>query len=202
MRRAVLLVAIFLVTLVSPVLSTAQANTGGDTLVCCDASTVDLYLIGGDNNKRLTPFAADLGEDPQSFTAETSINSQESIGRWLLPNTWGGTVEFNMDVFHELRGLQRRCSNPKRNSHREHRFQTFSQELDQGSSFLAQGAGSLTFDIDVETLTASGSSNIELNSPFRPLCSAFRQPTQNWNSSGGARTRIRPLKPRFPLWTS
>ena len=74
MRRAVLLVAIFLVTLVSPVLSTAQANTGGDTLVCCDASTVDLYLIGGDNNKRLTPFAADLGEDPQSFTAETSIN--------------------------------------------------------------------------------------------------------------------------------
>ena len=46
MRRAVLMVAIFLVTLVSPVLSTAQANTGGDTLVCCDASTVDLYLIG------------------------------------------------------------------------------------------------------------------------------------------------------------
>ena len=71
--------------------------------------------------------------------------------------------EFNMDVFHELRGLQRsRCSNPKRNSHREHWFQNLQSGTRPGLIVLAQGAGSLTFDIDVETLTASGSSNIEL----------------------------------------
>ena len=164
MRRAVLMVAIFLVTLVSPVLSTAQANTGGDTLVCCDASSVDLYLIGGDNNKRLTPFAADLGEDPQSFTAETSINSQESIGRWLLPNTWGGTVPSSTWTFSMNYEVSNAAGARIQNATATVSIgsKTFSQELDQGSSFLAQGAGSLTFDIDVDTLTASGSSNIEL----------------------------------------
>ena len=142
MRRAVLLVAIFLVTLVSPVLSTAQANTGGDTLVCCDASTVDLYLIGGDNNKRLTPFAADLGEDPQSFTAETSINSQESIGRWLLPNTWGGTVPSSTWTFSmNYEVSNSRCSNPKRNSHREHWFQNLQPGTRPGLIVPCTGCG-------------------------------------------------------------
>ena len=163
MRRAVFLVAIFLVTLMSPALSTVQGNTGSDTVVCCDASTVDLYLIGSDSNKRLTPFEADLGEDAQSFGVETSINSQESIGRWLLPNTWGGTVpsstwafSINYEVANAA-GVQINATATVSIGSK-----TFSAETEPGSSFLAQGVGSLNFDIDVETLTASGSSNIEL----------------------------------------
>ena len=61
-------------------------------MVCCDASTVELYLLGNDANKKLTPFAAELGEEAQSVSVETSISSQESLGRWVLPNTWAGTV--------------------------------------------------------------------------------------------------------------
>ena len=90
MRQALLLTTVLLLTVVSPFLSTAQADSGDDVLVCCDAAPVELYLIGSEANKRLTPFAADLGEEPQSVGVETSISSQESIGRWLLPNTWGG----------------------------------------------------------------------------------------------------------------
>jgi len=92
MRRALLLCAILLVTLVTPFVGTSQAASSEDALVCCDAAPVELYLIGSDSNKRLTPFAADLGEEAQSVSVETSISSQESIGRWLLPNTWAGDV--------------------------------------------------------------------------------------------------------------
>ena len=92
MRRALLLCAILLVTLVMPFVGTGQAASSEDALVCCDAAPVELYLIGSDSNKRLTPFAADLGEEAQSVGVETSISSQESIGRWLLPNTWAGDV--------------------------------------------------------------------------------------------------------------
>ena len=92
MRRALLLCAIFVVTLASPFVTPSQAASSEDVLVCCDATPVELYLIGSDANKRLTPFSADLAEEPQSVSVETSISSQETIGRWLLPNTWGGDV--------------------------------------------------------------------------------------------------------------
>ena len=92
MRRALFLCAIFLVTFASPFIATSQAAASEDVLVCCDAAPVELYLIGGDSNKRLTPFVAELAEEPQSVSVETSISSQETIGRWLLPNTWGGDV--------------------------------------------------------------------------------------------------------------
>ena len=39
---------------------------------------------------------------------------------------------------------------------------SFSAQTEAGSSILAQGAGSLVFEIDVESMTTSGSSNIEL----------------------------------------
>ena len=92
MRRALFLCAIFLVTFASPFIATSQAAASEDVLVCCDAAPVELYLIGSDSNKRLTPFVAELAEEPQSVSVETSISSQETIGRWLLPNTWGGDV--------------------------------------------------------------------------------------------------------------
>ena len=92
MRRALMLCAIFLVTLGSPFIAASQAASSDDVLVCCDATPVELFLIGSDANKRLTPFSADLAEEPQTMSVETSISSQETIGRWLLPNTWGGEV--------------------------------------------------------------------------------------------------------------
>ena len=163
MRQALLLTTVLLLTVVSPFLSTAQADSGDDVLVCCDATPVELYLIGSEANKRLTPFAADLGEEPQSVGVETSISSQESIGRWLLPNTWGGTVpsstwtfSINYEVANAA-GVQINATATVSVGSK-----SFSAETEAGSSFLAQGTGALNFDIDVESFTTSGSSNIEI----------------------------------------
>ena len=163
MRRALLLCAILLVTLVTPFVGTGQAASSEDALVCCDAAPVELYLIGSDSNKRLTPFAADLGEEAQSVGVETSISSQESIGRWLLPNTWAGdvpsstwTFSINYEVSNAAGVRINATATVSVGS------KSFSTETEPGSSFLAQGTGSLSFDIDVESFTTSGSSNIEI----------------------------------------
>ena len=92
MRQALLLSLLLVAVTLAPVLEPVQAAESDDLLVCCDASPVELYLLGSDSNKKLTPFASELGEEPQSVSLETSISSQESIGRWVLPDTWGGAI--------------------------------------------------------------------------------------------------------------
>lgn len=163
MRQAFLLTFVLVLTVFSPVLTHAEAASTDDTLVCCAATPVDLYLIGSDSNKRLTPFVADLAEEPQSVGVETSIASQESIGRWLLPNTWAGTVPsstWSFSINYEVSnaaGVQINATVTVSVGSK-----SFSAETEPGSSFLAQGTGSLRFDIDVESFAASGSSNIEV----------------------------------------
>lgn len=163
MRQAFLLTFVLMLTVMSPFLSHVEAASSDDTLVCCDAAPVELFLIGSESNKRLTPFVADLAEDPQSVGVETSISSQESIGRWLLPNTWAGTVpsstwafSINYEVANAA-GVQLNATVTVSVGSK-----SFSAETEPGSSFLAQGSGSLNLDIDVESFTTSGSSNIEV----------------------------------------
>ena len=163
MRRALLMCTILMATIITPLVGSSQAASGEDTLVCCDAAPVELYLIGSDSNKRLTPFEADLGEEAQSVSVETSISSQESIGRWLLPNTWAGevpsstwTFSINYEVSNAAGVRLNATATVSVGS------KSFSTETEPGSSFLAQGSGALSFDIDVEAFTTSGSSNIEI----------------------------------------
>ena len=163
MRQALLLTFVLVLTVASPFLTHAEASGSEDTLVCCDAAPVELYLIGSDANKRLTPFLADLAEEPQSVSVETSITSQETIGRWLLPNTWAGTVpsstwafSINYEVANAA-GVQLNATVTVSVGSK-----SFSAETQPGSSFLAQGKGSLSLDIDVDSFSTSGSSNIEV----------------------------------------
>ena len=94
MRTASFIIFVLLATMVLPFVSpTVQAtDEEGDIIVCCDASTVDLYLLGSDSNKQLTPFFAELSTESQFVLLRNSINSQETIGKWTLSNSWGGEV--------------------------------------------------------------------------------------------------------------
>lgn len=163
MRGAVLLSSLFVLTALLPLVQTVQAAETEDVRVCCDASEVELYLLGNDANKKLTPFASELAEEAQSLSLETSISSQESLGRWVLPDTWGGVIptstwEFQMNYeVTNAAGVQINATATVNIGSK-----SFSAQTDPGSSFLAQGTGVLSFDIEVEELTTSGSSNIEL----------------------------------------
>jgi hypothetical protein len=163
MRQPLLLCTLLVLTALLPLVPSGQAAETNDVVVCCDASPVELYLLGSDANKKLTPFASELGEDAQSISLETSISSQESLGRWVLPDTWGGvipastwTFAMNYEVSNAA-GVQINATATINIGSK-----SFSASTEPGSSFLAQGTGTLSFDIDVDELTTSGSSNIEL----------------------------------------
>ena len=85
MRQSLLLCSLLVLTTLMPLVAPVGADAGEDAVVCCDASPVELYLSGSDSNKKLTPFLSELSEEAQSVSLETSISSQESIGRWVLP---------------------------------------------------------------------------------------------------------------------
>ena len=61
------------------------------TKVCCEATEVDLYMIG-DTNFQLTPFDDLLSETSSSASFETAVTSSEQIGKWMLDSAWPGTV--------------------------------------------------------------------------------------------------------------
>ena len=148
---------------------------------------VELYLIGSDANKRLTPFIADLAEDPQSVSAETSITARD---HWSLapPKHLGGTVLLNMGVFHQLRGRQRSRCPTERHGHGERGFQSFSAETEPGSSSLLKGRAPEA-DIDL-IISTSGSSNIEVELTVQAVLFSVPAADAKLEFSGAANQRI------------
>ena len=163
MRQPLMMCALLVVVLLSPFATHAQAAEGDEVLVCCDASPVELYLLGSGSNQKLTPFISELGEEAQSVTLESSISSQESMGRWVLPNVWAGQVPSSTWVFSINYEVSNAAGvNINATATVNIGSKSFSAQTETGSSFLPQGTGTLTFDIDIESLSTSGSSNIEL----------------------------------------
>jgi hypothetical protein len=163
MRQPLMMCALLVVVLLSPFATHAQAAEGDEVLVCCDASPVELYLLGSGSNQKLTPFISELGEEAQSVTVESSISSQESMGRWVLPNVWAGQVPSSTWVFSINYEVSNAAGvNINATATVNIGSKSFSAQTETGSSFLPQGTGTLTFDIDIDSLSTSGSSNIEL----------------------------------------
>ncbi len=163
MRLALFLSVLLTATVLIPMTNPVSADTSDEVLVCCDASPVELYLLGSDSQRKLTPFISELGDESQSIAVESSISSQESLGRWMMPDLWQGDIPSSTWTFsiaytvENAAGVQINATATVNIGSK-----SFSAQTDPGSSFLAQGSGSLTFEIDVESLSTTGTSNIEL----------------------------------------
>lgn len=164
------------VTLWSPLLiGDARAQSTEESLVCCSSGEVDLYLVGSDSSASLTPFSAELGDDVQRVVVESSVTGQETLGTWLMPDLWagevpGGTWQFAINYeISNAAGVQINATATV-----DIGSKSFSASTEPAGSFLAQGVGTLTFDIDVEAFTSSGNSNIELTLTAQAI--AFQVP--------------------------
>ncbi len=200
MRQPLLLCSLVLLTSLLPLVAPVGAESSEDAVVCCDASPVELYLSGSDSNKKLTPFVSELSEDAQSISLETSISSQESIGRWVLPDTWGGvipsatwTFSINYEVSNAAGAQINATATVNIGS------KTFSAETEAGSSFLPQGSGALTFEIEVEELTTSGSSNIELELTAQTIVFSVPQSDASLEFLWGSEDEDSSLEATIPL---
>jgi len=200
MRQPLLLCSLLVLTSLLPLVAPVGAESSDDAVVCCDASPVELYLSGSDSNKKLTPFVSELSEEAQSISLETSISSQESIGRWVLPDTWGGvipsatwTFSINYEVSNAAGAQVNATATVNIGS------KTFSAETEPGSSFLAQGSGALTFEIEVEEMTTSGSSNIELELTAQTIVFSVPQSDASLEFLWGSEDEDSSLEATIPL---
>ena len=153
--------------LVLPFVSTSvEAADSVDTVVYSDASEVELFLLGSDSNKVLTPFLAELGEESQSVKIQNSINSQETVGKWSLPQTWEGAVpasEWTFSISYVVSNAAAAQINATATI--TIGAKSYSAQTDPGGSILAQGPGNLEFKINVEAggvLTTSSSIELEM----------------------------------------
>lgn len=176
MLRGIAVALMMAVTLWSPLLiGDARAQSTEESLVCCSSGEVDLYLVGSDSSASLTPFSAELGDDVQRVVVESSVTGQETLGTWLMPDLWagevpGGTWQFAINYeISNAAGVQINATATV-----DIGSKSFSASTEPAGSFLAQGVGTLTFDIDVEAFTSSGNSNIELTLTAQAI--AFQVP--------------------------
>ena len=175
--RPFLFVLIFIASMMSPLVDSFIGNAmAEDTVVCCDSVGVELHLLGSASSGTMSPFSQDLTETPTIATIASTITSEEIVGEWVLPKVWPGTVPANtwkVSIQYEVSS----ASGAQVNATATLKIgsQTFSSATEPGSTFLGEGTGTLTFDIDIETTSISDNGAIELTLTARSV--AFLLPT-------------------------
>ena len=162
--RVFFLLSCFLLSLFvpySPLSTTARAE---DTKVCCDATEIDLYLLG-DSDQTLTPFTDLLSETSSSASFETAITSSEQIGKWSLESAWPGTVpESTWTVEMDYTISDAGGANVNMSATVTIGGSSFTAFLGTAESlFVPQGSGTLSIDVPVEQVPVSGTSEISVS---------------------------------------
>ena len=150
----------------SPIVSTAQAE---DAKVCCDATEVDLFLIG-DGDQQLSPFTDAFSETSSSVSFETSITSSEQVGKWNLDSAWPGTVPestWSIELAYEVSDAG--GANLNMSATVTIGGSSFTAFLGVDQQFVAQGPGTITIDVPVEEVQVSGTSEISVSVSARTV---------------------------------
>ena len=119
--------------------------------VCCDSTTVELYLLGPASSGELSPFEAELSDEAEEKKISDAIAQQEEIGSWEINPSWPGsypssTWEFSIDYeVSNAGGAQINASVEV-----EIGGDTYTGTTDQSNSFLPAGSGQLTINVNVD----------------------------------------------------
>ena len=175
--RPFLFVLIFIASLMSPLAeSFVGSAVAEDTVVCCDTAEVELHLLGSASAGSMSPFSQDLSDTATTATIANAVTSEETVGKWVLPNVWPGTIPANTwQVALKYEVTDAASAQVNATATLKIGSQTFSASTEPGSSFLAQGEGTLSFDIDVDATSISDNGAIELTLTARSV--VFSLPT-------------------------
>ena len=169
-RQALLILSCFLFAIILPSNPLIEQTSAEDVTVCCDSVEADLYLLSSGSDSILSPFEDLLAETPSSASFESALTSSEQIEKWVLSPAWSGVIpestwslELNYDVS-DAGGAQLNLSAIVTIG-----GSTFTGYLDESTSFVAAGAGKITIDIPVESVTVSGTSEVSLTLNARTI---------------------------------
>ncbi len=167
--RAFLLLSCFMLSLLAPFSPLASNARAEDAKVCCEATQVDLFLLG-DVDLQLSPFADLLSETSTSASFETSITSSAQVGDWSLESAWPGTVpESTWTV--ELGYTVSDAGGAQLNMSATVTIggSSFTAFLGVDQQFVPQGSGTITIDVPVEEVQVSGTSEIAVSVNARTI---------------------------------
>ena len=175
--RPFVIVLIFLASLASPLSDSFLGEaSAADTLVCCDSASVNLHLLGSASAGTLSPFSEDLAETETTATIANAVTSEETVGKWVLPNVWPGTIPANTwDVSIQYEVSSAASAQVNATASLKIGSQTFTASTEPGNSILPQGTGTLNFAIDVDATSISDMGAIELTLSARSV--VFTLPT-------------------------
>ena len=175
--RPIFIVLVFLASMASPLSDTFLAEASAeDTLVCCDSASVNLHLLGSASAGTLSPFSEDLSDTETTATIANAVTSEETVGKWVLPNVWPGTIPANTwDVSIQYEVSSAASAQVNATASLKIGSQTFTASTEPGNSILPQGTGTLNFEIDVDATSISDMGIIELTLSARSV--VFTLPT-------------------------
>ena len=148
----------------SPITTTALAE---DTKVCCNATEVDLFLIGdGDHLLRLRMSF----QTSSSTSFETSITSAEQVGKWNLDSAWPGTIpESTWSIELAYAVSDAGGANLNMSATVTIGGSSFTAFLGVDQQFVAQGSGTISIDVPVDEIPVSGTSDISVSVSARTV---------------------------------
>ena len=129
-----------------------------------------MYLLSSGSDSILSPFEDLLAETPSSASFETALTSSEQIEKWVLSPAWAGVIPestWSLELYYDVSdagGAQLNLSAIVTIG-----GSTFTGYLDGGSSFVPTGAGTITIDIPVESVTVSATSEVSLTLNARTI---------------------------------
>jgi hypothetical protein len=164
-QRPFLILTLFICSLMAPMaISPAMVATAEEVVVCCDSETVDLHLLGSSSSGTLSPFSQKLADVSQMATISNAVTSEEEVGVWTLNSVWTGPYPsgtWTLSIPYEVSdagGAQINASVTITAG-----SVTIGEAFtNPGSSFLAQGTGTLEFDIDVDQGVLSNPIKVQL----------------------------------------
>ena len=162
--RVFILLSCFILSLFAPYSPLSNTARAEDTKVCCDATEIDLYLLG-DSDQTLSPFTDLFSETSSSASFETAITSSEQIGKWSLESAWPGTVpESTWTVEMDYTISDAGGANVNMSATVTIGGSSFTAFLGTAESlFVPQGSGTLSIDVPVEQVPVSGTSEISVS---------------------------------------
>ena len=167
--RAFLILSCFMLSLFAPYSPVTSSALAEDTKVCCDATEVDLFLLGG-SNLELSPFADLLSETSYSSSFETSVASSEEIGKWSLESAWPGIVpDSTWTVEMDYTVSDAGGANLNMSATVTIGGSSFTAFLGPDQQFVTQGSGTISIDVPIDQVPVSGTSEISVSINARTI---------------------------------
>ena len=170
-RQALLILSCFLFAIIFPSNPFIEQSAAEDVTVCCDSVEADLYLLGSESGSILSPFEDLLAETPTSALFESAQVAPEQIEKWVLSPAWAGVIPestWSLELYYDVSEAGGAHLNLSAvvtiggSSFTGYLDGGESQVQGQGQGRFVTGAGTITIDIPVESVTVSGTSEVSL----------------------------------------